>query len=59
MLTDLDEVDELCQKLAEPAKGPRLFVLKIEAKNLPRSLPPRDATYIKTRFRAHLGLQPC
>ena len=59
MLTDLEEVDELCQKLAEPAKGPRLFVLKIEAKNLPRSLPPRDATYIKTRFRAHLGLQPC
>ncbi len=58
-LTTLDEVDELCGKLALPASGPRLFVLKIEAKNLPRSLPPRDATYIKTRFRGFLGLQPC
>jgi len=58
-LTTLTEVDSLCIELLLPAEGPRLFVLKIEAKNLPRSLPPRDATYIKTRFRAHLGLQPC
>ena len=58
-ITSLDGVDALCKELAQPAKGPRLFVLKIEAKNLPRSLPPRDATYIKNRFRAHLGLQPC
>jgi len=58
-LTTLDEVDALCEKLIQPANGPRLFVLKVEAKNLPRSLPPRDATFIKTRFRAHLGLHPC
>jgi len=58
-LTTLDEVDELCQELKSAAEGPRLFVLKIEAKNLPRSLPPRDATYIKNRFRAHLALPPC
>ena len=27
-----------------------------EARNPPRSLPPRDAVHIKNRFRAHLGL---
>lgn len=58
-ITTLDGVDTLCKELANPAKGPRLYVLKVEAKNLPRSLPPRDATFIKTRFRSHLGLQPC
>jgi len=50
-LTNLSEVDSLCEKLELPAEGPRLFVLKIEARNLPRSLPPRDATYIKTAHR--------
>lgn len=59
VLTRLDEIDGLCARLIGAADGPRLFVLKVEAKNLPRSLPPRDATFIKTRFRAHLGLPPC
>lgn len=59
VLTTLEEVDALTETLRKPATGPRLFVLKIKAENLPRSLPPRDATYIKTRFRAHLGLKPC
>lgn len=59
VLHELAEVDALVKKLAQPASGPRLFVLKIKAENLPRSLPPRDATFIKTRFRAHLGLAPC
>ncbi len=59
VLTDLQQVDELCNTLRRPSNGPRLFVLKIEALNLPRSLPPRDPTFIKNRFRAHLGLEPC
>ncbi|MFK7754339.1 MAG: thiamine pyrophosphate-dependent enzyme [Sedimentitalea sp.] len=58
-LRNLAEVDGLCEELQQPATGPRLFVLKIDATNLPRSLPPRDATYIKTRLRAHLGFAPC
>lgn len=58
-LRSLEEVDALAKTLLEPATGPRLFVLKIKAENLPRSLPPRDATYIKNRFRAHLGFAPC
>jgi thiamine pyrophosphate-dependent acetolactate synthase large subunit-like protein len=59
LLRRLDEVDQLCETLRVHATGPRLFVLKITAENLPRSLPPRDAAFIKTRFRAHLGLIPC
>ena len=58
-LRSLDEVDALVERLARPADGPRLFVLKIKAENLPRSLPPRDATFVKNRFRAHLGLETC
>lgn len=58
-LHTLEEVENLCDMLRQPAQGPRFFVLKIEARNLPRSLPPRDATYLKNRFRAHLGLAPC
>ena len=55
----LAEVDDLVERLAETATGPRLFVLKIKAENLPRSLPPRDAVFIKNRFRGHLGLGTC
>ncbi|MBP0439928.1 thiamine pyrophosphate-dependent enzyme [Tianweitania sediminis] len=58
-LRSLEEVDKLAEKLKEHAGGPRLFVLKIAAENLPRSLPPRDATFVKNRFRAHLGLATC
>lgn len=58
-LCSLDEVDALAERLRQPADGPRLFVLKIRAENLPRSLPPRDAVFIKNRFRANLGLGTC
>jgi thiamine pyrophosphate-dependent acetolactate synthase large subunit-like protein len=49
------EVEKLGRVLNRPAKGPRLFVIKVAAENPPRSLPSRDAVYIKNRFRAHLG----
>jgi len=58
-LRTLEEVDDICGRLRKPAEGPRLFVLKVAAENLPRSLPPRDATYVKNRFRRHLGLATC
>jgi thiamine pyrophosphate-dependent acetolactate synthase large subunit-like protein len=53
---DLEAVEALRRKLHRPAEGPRLYVLKVEAENPPRSLPPRDAVFLKNRFRAHLGL---
>lgn len=49
------EIDKLAKTLAGPAKGPRLYVIKVAAENPPRSLPSRDAVFIKNRFRAHLG----
>lgn len=58
-LRDLGEVDALVERLRKPAEGPRLYVLKVKAENLPRSLPPRDAVFVKNRFRAHLGLGTC
>ena len=53
------QVDALCARLRDAATGPRLFALKVRADNLPRSLPPRDAVFVKNRFRAHLGLGTC
>lgn len=44
--------------LAAPANGPRLFVLKVRAVDLPRSMPSRDAVFLKNRFRGALGLAP-
>jgi thiamine pyrophosphate-dependent acetolactate synthase large subunit-like protein len=49
------EVEGLAAQIAEPADGPRLFVIKVLAENPPRSLPSRDAVFVKIRFRAHLG----
>lgn len=53
------EVDDLMTRQAvDDAIGPRLFVLKISDESPPRSLPIRDAAFIKNRLRAHLGLAP-
>ncbi|HEY1383693.1 MAG TPA: thiamine pyrophosphate-dependent enzyme [Dongiaceae bacterium] len=49
------EVESLARALLKPSKGPRLYVIKVAAENPPRSLPSRDAVFIKNRFRAHLG----
>jgi thiamine pyrophosphate-dependent acetolactate synthase large subunit-like protein len=49
-------VNALAKTLHTPANGPRLYVLKVRAENEPRSLPPRDAVYLKNRFRAALGI---
>lgn len=55
-LTAMEDVRALAGPLASPAAGPRLFVLRVAAEPLPRSLPARDAVYLKNRFRAALGL---
>jgi thiamine pyrophosphate-dependent acetolactate synthase large subunit-like protein len=53
---DMAGVAQVRSELRRKAEGPRLYVLKAAADNLPRSLPPRDAVHLKNRFRAHLGL---
>jgi len=55
-VSDLAGVAALRAALHAPATGPRLFVIKVAAENPPRSLPARDAVYLKNRFRARLGL---
>jgi thiamine pyrophosphate-dependent acetolactate synthase large subunit-like protein len=54
-LRTIEQVERLATEIAEPADGPRLFVIKVLPENPPRSLPSRDAVFIKNRFRAHLG----
>lgn len=58
ILRDLDQVKAARQSLTAQAKGPQLYVIKVRAENLPRSLPPRDAVHLKNRFRMQLGLAP-
>jgi thiamine pyrophosphate-dependent acetolactate synthase large subunit-like protein len=54
-VTDPAGVDWVAQSIGERASGPRLYVVKIKAENVPRSLPPRDGVHLKNRLRAHLG----
>ncbi len=59
VLRTSDEVDRLATKrLGATATGPRLYVIKVSADSPTRSMPSRDAVYIKNRFRASLGLGP-
>lgn len=56
LVEDIAGVEVVRAQLQRRADGPRLYVLKVKAENLPRSLPPRDAIHLKNRFRAHLGM---
>jgi thiamine pyrophosphate-dependent acetolactate synthase large subunit-like protein len=56
LIEDLAGVEAVRARLHQAADGPRLYVIKVKAENLPRSLPPRDAIHLKNRFRSHLGL---
>jgi thiamine pyrophosphate-dependent acetolactate synthase large subunit-like protein len=57
-LRDMDAVEAARATLLAPGQGPRLFVAKVSADAPPRSLPVRDAVFIKNRLRGHLGLAP-
>ena len=54
-LRNLEEIAAVTPSLNQDAAGPRLFVIKVAAENPPRSMPSRDAVFIKNRFRAYLG----
>jgi thiamine pyrophosphate-dependent acetolactate synthase large subunit-like protein len=53
----VEEVAALAPRLTAAA-GPGLIRLVVGAEPLPKTLPARDGAYLKTRFRAHLGLAP-
>ena len=57
-LRSMADVEKLSSSFREPLTGPRLFAIKVKTEDLPRSMPARDAVYIKNRFRAYLGLSP-
>ncbi|HVT51819.1 MAG TPA: thiamine pyrophosphate-dependent enzyme [Dongiaceae bacterium] len=57
-IATMPEVEKLAKTLTQSANGPRLFVMKVAADSPPRSMPSRDAVFIKNRFRAHLGFAP-
>ena len=58
VVTTDDDLRQLISDRRAPSTGPRLAVVKIRPENLPRSMPSRDAVFIKNRFRANLGLTP-
>ncbi|MGI9374304.1 MAG: thiamine pyrophosphate-dependent enzyme [Hyphomicrobiales bacterium] len=53
--TTLGEVNTARDLIHRPANGPRFVLVKIDPSLPPRVLPPRDAVYLKNRFRTHLG----
>ena len=53
---DLAGVAAMRTALHEAGVGPRIFILAVSADPQPRSLPARDAIFLKNRFRAALGL---
>jgi thiamine pyrophosphate-dependent acetolactate synthase large subunit-like protein len=57
-LTRLDEVAKLALEIRAFQDGPSFFVIKVASDSPPRSMPPRDAVFIKNRFRAALGFAP-
>ncbi len=57
-LTDLEQVTEARRSFGKADAGLQLYVIKVRAENVARSLPPRDAVFLKNRFRAKLGLMP-
>lgn len=58
VIADQAGLTELVAGRDRPGAGPRLAVIKVTDDDPPRSLPPRDAVFLKNRFRAHLGLDP-
>ncbi|MBV8449063.1 MAG: hypothetical protein JO124_13870 [Hyphomicrobiales bacterium] len=56
VLRRLGEIEAVRATLRRRSKRPRLYVVKVRAENVPRSLPPRDAVHLKNRFRSQLGL---
>ena len=53
----MDQVSEIASRI-DARRGPALAQVLIDASEPPRALPPRDGSFVKNRFRAHLGLPP-
>lgn len=56
-VTNALELEDARRIISQTGAGPGLIVVRIANGETPRALPMRDGSAIKTRFRAHLGLQ--
>ncbi|MBR1208228.1 MULTISPECIES: thiamine pyrophosphate-dependent enzyme [unclassified Bradyrhizobium] len=56
-ITDMAGIQRFRASLRDLGGGPRLARIRIAAGEVERALPPRDGTYLKNRFRGHLGFQ--
>ncbi|WP_407166503.1 thiamine pyrophosphate-dependent enzyme [Bradyrhizobium sp. ORS 111] len=54
-IADMAGIDSFRAKLHDLSGRPRLARIRIAAGELERALPPRDGSYLKNRFRGHLG----
>ncbi|QOZ27870.1 thiamine pyrophosphate-dependent enzyme [Bradyrhizobium sp. CCBAU 51753] len=54
-IADMAGIEAFRARLRDVSGGPRLARIRIAAGELERALPPRDGTYLKNRFRGHLG----
>jgi thiamine pyrophosphate-dependent acetolactate synthase large subunit-like protein len=54
-IADMAGVEAFRASLRDLGGGPRLARIRIAAGEVERALPPRDGTYLKNRFRGHLG----
>jgi thiamine pyrophosphate-dependent acetolactate synthase large subunit-like protein len=55
-LHDIAAVSAWRSELRQTTGGPRFATIRIAPGDTPRALPPRDGVFLKTRFRAQLGL---
>lgn len=54
-IADMAGIENFRNSLRDLAGGPRLARIRIASGEVERALPPRDGTYLKNRFRGHLG----
>ncbi|GKQ54180.1 thiamine pyrophosphate-dependent enzyme [Bradyrhizobium sp. Ce-3] len=55
-IADMAGIERFRASLQDLGGGPRLARIRIASGEVERALPPRDGTYLKNRFRGHLGL---
>jgi thiamine pyrophosphate-dependent acetolactate synthase large subunit-like protein len=56
-IADLDGIEAYRDRLQSVSEGPRFVRIAIAPGSPPRALAPRDGTFVKNRFRQHLGLK--
>ncbi len=54
-IADMTGIEQFRTGLRDLHGGPRLARIRISTGEVERALPPRDGTYLKNRFRGHLG----